>query len=60
MHVDAAKIKDLFAKHKNVKLCLSGHLHLVDRVDYNGVTYLCDGAVCGGWWKGPRARHPWR
>jgi len=52
MHVDAPKIKDLFAKHKNVKVCLSGHLHLVDRVDYNGVTYLCNGAVCGGWWKG--------
>ena len=52
MHIDAAKIKDLFAKHPNVKVCLSGHLHLVDRVDYNGVTYLCDGAVCGGWWKG--------
>ncbi len=21
-------------------------------LDYNGVTYLCNGAVCGGWWKG--------
>jgi 3',5'-cyclic-AMP phosphodiesterase len=24
----------------------------VDRVDYNGVSYLCNGAVCGSWWKG--------
>ncbi len=53
MHVDARRIKDLFRKHPNVKLCLSGHIHLVDRVDYLGVTYLCNGAVCGGWWKGP-------
>jgi 3',5'-cyclic AMP phosphodiesterase CpdA len=53
MHLDALKLKDLFAKHRNVKLCLSGHIHLVDRVDYNGVTYLCNGAVCGRWWKGP-------
>lgn len=52
MHTDAMKIAELFLKHPNVKLCLSGHLHLVDRVDYNGVAYLCDGAVSGAWWKG--------
>ncbi len=52
VHIDARRIKDLFLKHRNVRLCLSGHLHLVDRVDYLGVTYLCNGAVCGGWWKG--------
>lgn len=53
MHLDAFKLKNLFARHRNVKLCLSGHLHLVDRCDYQGVTYLCNGAVCGAWWKGP-------
>ncbi|MBP7933989.1 MAG: metallophosphoesterase [Phycisphaerae bacterium] len=52
MHIDARKIKDLFVKHPNVKVCLSGHLHLVDRVDYLGVSYFCNGAVGGGWWKG--------
>jgi len=52
MHIDARKLKDLFLKHPSVKLCLSGHLHLIDRVDYNGVTYLCNGAVSGNWWKG--------
>ncbi len=52
MHVDARRLKDLFKKHPNVKLCLSGHLHLVDRTDYCGVTYLCNGAVCGAWWQG--------
>jgi 3',5'-cyclic AMP phosphodiesterase CpdA len=52
MHTDARRIKDLFVKHPNVRLCLSGHIHLRDRLDYNGVTYLCNGAVCGGWWKG--------
>jgi Icc protein len=39
MHIDARRLKDLFNKHPNVKLCLSGHLHLVDRADYCGVTY---------------------
>lgn len=53
MHIDARRIKDLFSQHPNVRLGLSGHIHLVDRVDYLGVTYLCNGAVCGGWWKGP-------
>lgn len=52
MHLDAVALKDLFAQYPNVKLCVSGHLHLVDRAEYNGVTYICDGAVCGGWWKG--------
>lgn len=52
MHRDCVVLKELFAKHPNVKVCLSGHLHLVDRCDYNGVTYLCNGAVSGNWWKG--------
>ena len=52
MHIDARRLKDLFKQHRNVKLALSGHLHLVDRVDYCGVTYLCNGAVSGAWWKG--------
>lgn len=52
VHQDAVALKDLFARHPNVRLCLSGHLHHVDRVDYNGVSYLGGGAVCGAWWKG--------
>ncbi len=52
MHIDARRLKDLFGKYPNVKLCVSGHLHLVDRVEYNGVTYICDGAICAAWWKG--------
>jgi 3',5'-cyclic-AMP phosphodiesterase len=52
MHADARRIKDLFLKHPNVKLCLSGHIHLRDSLEYNGVTYACNGAVCGNWWQG--------
>lgn len=52
MHIDARPIKDLFARHTNVNACLAGHIHLVDRVDYQGVTYLCNGAASGGWWCG--------
>lgn len=53
MHIDARVLKDLFRQHPNVKLCLSGHVHLVDDVRYLGVRYCCNGAVSGGWWKGP-------
>ncbi len=52
MHIDARRIKDLFAKHPNVKICVSGHEHLTDQVVYNGVTYFCNGAVSGNWWNG--------
>ena len=52
MHTDITRIISLFYKHPNVKLCLSGHIHLRDKVVYNNVTYLCDGAVSGAWWEG--------
>jgi 3',5'-cyclic-AMP phosphodiesterase len=49
-HTDATDLIELFAKHPNVKTCLSGHMHLLDQVVYNGVTYFCNGAVSGNWW----------
>jgi len=52
MHTDNAKIIDLFYRHPNVKLCLSGHIHLRDKVVYNDVTFICNGAVSGAWWEG--------
>lgn len=58
MHSDSNSLLALFAKHPNVKLCLSGHMHLRDRVELEGVTYICDGAVSGDWWKGPRQGFP--
>lgn len=59
MHTDTAKIINLFYKHKNVKLCVSGHLHMRDKVVYNSVTFLCNGAVSGAWWNGIRREtHP--
>jgi 3',5'-cyclic-AMP phosphodiesterase len=49
-HTDATDLIGLFARHPNVKACLSGHMHLLDEVVYNGVTYCCNGAVSGNWW----------
>lgn len=58
MHMDSRHIKDMFNQNKQVKVAISGHIHLVERVDYNGVSYLCDGAVCGNWWRGPFQETP--
>jgi 3',5'-cyclic-AMP phosphodiesterase len=52
MHTDARRLNKLFAKYPNVKLAVSGHIHLTDKVEYNDVTYCCNGAVSGRWWKG--------
>ncbi|KAA2238602.1 metallophosphoesterase [Chitinophaga agrisoli] len=56
MHIDAPRIVALFDKHPNVKLCLSGHIHLYEQIMYNGVTYISNGACSGDWWKGMRYR----
>jgi Icc protein len=51
-HMDFWRLVDLFRPHTNIKLCLSGHLHLLERIEYAGITYICTGAVSGNWWKG--------
>lgn len=52
MHLDAAPLHYLLREYPNVKLCLSGHMHLLDRCEVDGVTYICGGAVSGDWWEG--------
>ena len=52
MHSDFFKLKNIFKNHPNIQLCMSGHVHLQDEVRYLGITYHCNGAVCGNWWKG--------
>lgn len=50
-HGDHKELKALFYKHKDkIKVCLSGHQHLLDRAWYNGVNYFCNGAMSGFWW----------
>lgn len=50
-HSDRTKLKNLFYKHRDkVKICLSGHQHLLDSTVYNDVRYYCNGAMSGFWW----------
>lgn len=58
MHIDARRLKDLFNQFPNVKLAVSGHVHLADQVKYLDVNYICNGAASGGWWKGNYQEFP--
>ncbi len=52
MHIDARRFRQLFLQHPNIRLCLSGHSHQHETLQYLGVQYFTDGAVCGNWWRG--------
>lgn len=52
MHIDARRFRTLFLNHPNIRVCLSGHTHQHERLDYLGVKYLTNGAVSGNWWSG--------
>lgn len=58
LHADSHILRDIFNKQGNVKACLSGHIHLIDHVNYLGTDYYCNGAVSGGWWKGEYQQFP--
>ncbi|MEO6437109.1 MAG: metallophosphoesterase [Tepidisphaeraceae bacterium] len=51
LHRDVKPLLQILAAG-NVKLCISGHIHLLDHVEYMGMHFICDGAVSGHWWGG--------
>jgi 3',5'-cyclic AMP phosphodiesterase CpdA len=57
-HTDCWAITEVFRKNPHVKLCLSGHMHTCDRVEYRGVWYVCGGAASGAWWNGSEYGFP--
>ena len=52
MHTDFLALKKIFVNYPNIKVCISGHIHLQDELNYLGIKYYCNGAVSGNWWKG--------
>jgi 3',5'-cyclic-AMP phosphodiesterase len=50
-HLDIMKFIEVFNRNPNIRVCLSGHIHLQDKVWYNNVQYLCNGAASGFWWE---------
>jgi 3',5'-cyclic AMP phosphodiesterase CpdA len=58
MHTDFLALKSLFIQYPNIKVCLSGHIHLQDELDYLNIRYYCNGAVSGNWWNGSFQEFP--
>lgn len=52
MHTDFLQLRKIFMQYPNLKTCISGHIHMQDQLDYLGIKYYCNGAVCGNWWSG--------
>jgi 3',5'-cyclic AMP phosphodiesterase CpdA len=46
------------AKGGNVRAFISGHLHLVERLELLGQTFICSGSASGQQWNGPRMGTP--
>jgi 3',5'-cyclic-AMP phosphodiesterase len=53
MHCDSLAVRTVLESAGNVKACISGHMHRLDQLEFRGIKYYCNGAVCGSWWKGP-------
>jgi 3',5'-cyclic AMP phosphodiesterase CpdA len=45
-------------KAGNVRAFISGHLHLVERLELLGHSFICSGSVSGHQWNGPRMGTP--
>ena len=54
---NAGLLFDNFPGH-NVRAVLSGHLHHLEKINFNGVHFITCGAVCGNYWKGPFLGYP--
>jgi 3',5'-cyclic-AMP phosphodiesterase len=42
----------------NVRLVLAGHLHHLEQIQIDRVSYFNGGAICGNWWKGAQMGCP--
>ena len=50
---NAAQLRDVLAETRaNVKAVFAGHLHHLEQIQIDGVSFINGGAVCGNWWKG--------
>lgn len=52
VHGDAHDLASLFARYKNVRLCLSGHTHMAQQISLWGTQYMVSPPLCGAWWRG--------
>lgn len=49
---NSKEVLELFQGY-NLKLVLQGHLHSLEEIVVNGITFITCGAVSANWWEGP-------
>ncbi len=52
LYTDWPRVNKVLLANPQVKCVIGGHMHRIDRVEFQGITHLCNGAVSGNWWKG--------
>jgi 3',5'-cyclic-AMP phosphodiesterase len=56
---NASDLRRVWVETKaNIKLVLAGHLHHLEQIQIDGVSYITAGAICGNWWKGAQVGCP--
>jgi 3',5'-cyclic AMP phosphodiesterase CpdA len=50
--VNSKEVLEIFQGY-NLKLVLQGHLHSLEEINVDGITFLTGGAVSADWWEGP-------
>jgi len=50
---NAEQLRDVLVDTRaNVRAVLAGHLHHLEQIQIDGISYINGGAICGNWWKG--------
>ena len=52
LHRDSYELIQLLRQHPNVKLCVAGHIHVPQRMEFAGIAFIGSPPVCGEWWRG--------
>jgi Icc protein len=57
-HNAVALLQVIAETNANVKIVLAGHLHHLEQIQLDGISFINAGAICGNWWKGKQRGCP--
>jgi 3',5'-cyclic-AMP phosphodiesterase len=57
-HNADALLQIIAETNANVKIVLAGHLHHLEQIQIDGISFVNAGAICGNWWKGKQRGCP--
>jgi predicted phosphodiesterase len=56
---NASALRQVIAEtNANVKIVLAGHLHHLEQIQIDSISFINSGAICGNWWKGKQMGCP--